>query len=100
MLTANYARGVSKERANLDGWIKEVDPSAKLRKWFGHKAEKFDEFGKCYWEELDETPEAQEEIRKIIKQNKQGTVTLLYAARDPQINHAILLKLYIENKTK
>lgn len=93
-----WPRGVSKERAHLDAWVKDITPSTELRKWFGHKAENFEEFGRLYREELDARPEAQKAIERIIAQNKQGMVTLLYAAKDPQINHAILLKAYIEEK--
>jgi uncharacterized protein YeaO (DUF488 family) len=95
-----WPRGVSKEAARLDGWTKELTPSSQLRTWFGHKAENFPEFAALYRAELDASAEAQATVRDIILQSKEGTVTLLYGARDPQINHAIILKEYLEEKSK
>ena len=83
-----WPRGVSKERAQLDGWLKDVAPSPELRTWFGHKPERFEEFRARYEEELKTNPAA-DELRTIIKEHK--TVTLLYGARDPKINHAAVL---------
>lgn len=91
-----WPRGVSKERARLDGWPKELTPSSELRKWFGHKAENFDRFAELYRAELDSSPQAQAAAQKLIQQSRQQTVTLLYGARDPNCNHAIVLKNYLE----
>jgi uncharacterized protein YeaO (DUF488 family) len=79
-----WPRGTSKEKAALDGWMKDVAPSPGLRTWFGHKPERFEEFTARYTAELDDNPSI-EELRNIIK-NSPDT-TLLYAARDPKINH-------------
>lgn len=95
-----WPRGVSKARAQLDEWDKEVTPSTELRTWFGHKAENMERFAELYRAELDANPKAQEEIRALIEQSKKGMVTLLYAAKDPKINHAVILKEYIEQKAK
>ena len=86
-----WPRGVSKEKAALDLWLKDVAPSPDLRTWFGHKPERFEEFVAKYREELDKNP-AVGELREIMK-NKD--VTLLYAARDPKVNHAAVLKDYL-----
>ncbi|MGI6238689.1 MAG: DUF488 domain-containing protein [Christensenellales bacterium] len=92
-----WPRGVSKDAARIDAWPKELTPSPQLRTWFGHKAENFAEFAALYRAELDARPEAQATARQIIRQSADQTVTLLYAAKDPQINHAILLKQYLED---
>lgn len=91
-----WPRGVSKAKAQIDEWNKEVTPSTELRKWFGHKAEKYDDFSALYREELLHQTEEIDRIRTIA--NSQN-VTLLYAARDPIINHArILLDVILNNK--
>lgn len=89
-----WPRGVTKEEAHLDYWFKEITPSPGLRKWFGHKPENFNEFAKYYRDELKAEIGKINEINELLKKND---VTLLYAAKDPQINHAIILKNFIEN---
>lgn len=89
-----WARGVTKQRAHLDYWFKDIAPSPDLRKWFNHEPEKFKEFSKCYKEELQCEPE---KINKIIELLKKNNVTLIYAAKNPVINHAIVLKSYIDS---
>lgn len=84
-----WPRGISKQQAGLDEWAKSLAPSTELRKWFGHKEERFKEFAKLYQQELHLQQEELKRVRKIAK-NRQ--VTLLYAARDPRINHAIVLR--------
>lgn len=95
-----WPRGISKVRANLDEWAKELAPSTELREWFGHKPERFDEFKKRYTAELDASPPAQEEVEKILHKSEKGVVTLLYGAKDPQINQAVVLKEYLDKKKK
>ena len=80
-----WPRGVSKRKAALDGWMKGVAPSPVLRKWFGHKPERFTEFSKRYRAELKDNP-ALDELHAL-----KGKVTLVYGARDPKINHAVVL---------
>jgi uncharacterized protein YeaO (DUF488 family) len=80
-----WPRGVSKARAALDGWNKNVAPSPHLRKWFDHRPERFAEFAKRYRAELARNP-AVAELRAV-----KGKVTLVYGARDPAINHAVVL---------
>lgn len=84
-----WPRGVSKKEVNLDEWNKEITPSTELRKWFDHKADCFDEFSKKYRDELLDKAEELEELRKTAKNEP---VTLLYAAKDPKINHASVLR--------
>lgn len=94
-----WPRGVSKMDARLDGWPKDLAPSRQLRVWFGHMAENFEEFALLYRAELDASAEAQAAARQVILQSKAGMVTLLYGAKDPQINHAVVLKAYLDEKS-
>ena len=89
-----WPRGVSKERAALDLWLKEVAPSSELRVWFDHREDRFKEFEKRYEEELKKNV-ATMELEKLI--HKESTVTLLYGAKDPRINHAIVLQNYLHS---
>ena len=93
-----WPRGISKENAHLDGWVKELAPSRQLRIWFGHRPENFEEFAMLYRVELDTDAEAQAAARQVILQSKGNMVTLLYGAKDPKVNHAIILKDYLESK--
>lgn len=84
-----WPRGISKEVAQLDEWDKEIAPSAELRKWFDHKAERFNEFSLKYRLELKEKGNLTDALKQTAKKK---TITLLYAAKDPEINQAIILK--------
>ena len=84
-----WPRGISKEQARLDLWLKEIAPSPPLRKDFGHKEEKFDDFRRAYETELRGNP-AVDTLRKLGRQHPR--VTLLYGAKDPQVNHARVLR--------
>jgi uncharacterized protein YeaO (DUF488 family) len=84
-----WPRGVSKENAKIDLWLKEVAPSDKLRKWFGHDPKKWGDFKKKYELELMEKQELLLEIKRAEKER--GTVTLLYSAKDEKHNQAIAL---------
>ncbi|MCL5960695.1 MAG: DUF488 family protein [Chloroflexi bacterium] len=88
-----WPRGVAKERAALDLWLKDVAPSAELRKWFGHDPEKWDEFRRRYWGELKD----KKEMTDLLKRKSQeGTVTLVYGSRDQEHNAAVALKEFLE----
>lgn len=89
-----WPRGVSKEKANLDLWLKEVAPSSELRKWFNHQSERFKEFKKRYKTELNNNP-ATEQLEKRVKEN--DAVTLLYSAHDTKFNQAQVLLEYLQN---
>jgi uncharacterized protein YeaO (DUF488 family) len=82
-----WPRGVRKESARLDSWLKDVAPSPTLRRWFDHRPERFAEFGRRYRQEL-KTNAAFEELLKLGHRRR---VTLVYGARDPAINHAVVL---------
>lgn len=94
-----WPRGISKEKANLDHWIKEIAPSDSLRKWFGHDPEKFDSFKKKYKEELKsgEQKEALDQLKDIYKENN-GNVVLLYGAKDEKHNQAVVLKEFLDHQ--
>ncbi|GAA4639509.1 DUF488 domain-containing protein [Actinoallomurus vinaceus] len=84
-----WPRGVRKSDLELDGWLRDVAPSDDLRRWFGHRPERFAEFTERYRRELDEHPDA---VRPLLEAARQGPVTLLYAARDPDHNQAVVLR--------
>lgn len=88
-----WPRGVSTEDAALDDWLKEVAPSDELRKWFDHDPKKWDEFCRRYHRELDENEELVDRIRQ---EAEDGTLTLVYAAKDREHNNAVALKHYLE----
>src|SRR3989338_2053410 len=87
-----WPRGLSKEKAKITLWLKEISPSPALRVWFSHDPEKFEEFRRRYLLELKEGIEALSKIREAEKEHK--TVTLLYGAKDPSCNHAVVLRDY------
>ena len=98
-----WPRGVSKENARLDAWLKQVAPSPELRRWWNHDPDRLDDFAVRYRAELDSEPEttaAVKELRALIAgdertQTKETTTTLLYGARDPVVNHARILAEYL-----
>lgn len=87
-----WPRGISKEAARLTAWQKEVAPSPELRKWFCHKPELFDEFQTQYIEELRTDEQKLRITDELIQLTSEGNVTLLYGAKDPVYNHAIVLE--------
>jgi uncharacterized protein YeaO (DUF488 family) len=90
-----WPRGLSKERAKVDLWLKEVAPSPELRKWFGHDPARWVEFQERYFKELAVNADA---IKQLRQRSRRGTVTLVYAARDEQHNGALALKRYLGRK--
>jgi uncharacterized protein YeaO (DUF488 family) len=89
-----WPRGVTKEKAALDLWLKDVAPTPGLRKWFSHDPAKWKQFEQRYWKELNARPAAVALLRRKIKQ---GTVTLVYAAHDEEHNGALALKEFLEH---
>ncbi len=84
-----WPRGISRERASWDEWMKEAGPGNELRKWFSHDPEKWDEFRRRYRLELDRQPEVLTRLRELQKEH--GTLTLLYASREERYNNAVAL---------
>ena len=90
-----WPRGVSRESACLDDWIREVAPSSELRRWFGHSASRWQGFKRRYAVELSNR---QELVAEILSLARDRPVTLLYSARDPDHNQAVALAEYIAAK--
>jgi uncharacterized protein YeaO (DUF488 family) len=90
-----WPRGVSKEKAHLDLWLKEIAPSDVLRKWFHHESGQWVDFRNRYLEELEEHPD---EVSLLIGKMKESTITLLYSAKDTEHNQALILKEFLENQ--
>ena len=87
-----WPRGIKKEELALDEWCKAIAPSTELRKWFAHDPVKFSEFTAKYTSELEASDAPQELLRRV----KNGaTLTLVYAAKDPKINHVVVLREYL-----
>jgi len=84
-----WPRGLSKEKAKVDLWMKEIAPSDALRKWFHHEEGNWSEFVKKYKAELAKKKELVSELRKLGKER--GTVTLLYGSKDDKQNQAVVL---------
>jgi len=83
-----WPRGVKREQARLDEWARELAPSAELRRWFGHDPERFDEFRRRYRGEL---AAHEEKLADLRRRARDGTVTLVYGARDTEHNDAVVL---------
>lgn len=92
-----WPRGVRKEDLQIDAWLKEIAPSDKLRKWFGHDPEKFERFAHRYRQELATKEEALQEVWSYL--NKYKTITFVFAAKDRQHNNAAVLKEYLAEKS-
>lgn len=90
-----WPRGIRKAELKNDPWEKDAGPSTELRKWFNHDPNKWEEFQRKYFAELDTRPQAWE---PILKAAEHGTVTLLYSSHDTEHNNAVALKRYLEAK--
>jgi uncharacterized protein YeaO (DUF488 family) len=92
-----WPRGVKKEEAKVDLWLREIGPSDELRKWFGHEPAKCAEFRRRYFKELVAKDEL---VRQIEDRLKDGTVTLVYGARYKDCNNATIIREYIQTRAK
>ncbi|HYC28401.1 MAG TPA: DUF488 family protein [Chitinophagaceae bacterium] len=90
-----WPRGMKKEDAGIDRWLKEVAPSTELRKWFNHDADKWAEFQKRYLAELKDN-DAWDELRELAKEHK--ALTLLYSTKEEKNNHAAVLAKMLHDK--
>lgn len=88
-----WPRGLTKQRAKVDLWLKEIAPSTELRKWFGHDPKKWRSFRARYETELKRHPD---QLKLLRSKAKEGTVTLIYGARDQEHNEALVLKDFLE----
>lgn len=92
-----WPRGLSKERAAMDLWLKDVAPSPELRKWFNHDPARWEGFQQRYRAELKEKQDA---VNLLKQKGKEGIVTLVYAAHDKEHNGALVLKQFLEQRKK
>jgi uncharacterized protein YeaO (DUF488 family) len=90
-----WPRGMKKDDLVADGWAKEVAPSTELRKWFGHRVDRWKEFQRRYRKELNANPDAWD---PILDAARRGTVTLLYSAHDTLHNGALVLRDYLAGR--
>lgn len=87
-----WPRGLSREQLQLDGWLRELAPSTRLRQAFHHEKLDWEEFCQQYQAELEDQPE---QLRQLVQLARQGPLTLVYAARDTTRNHAVVLRDYL-----
>jgi uncharacterized protein YeaO (DUF488 family) len=92
-----WPRGISKEKAKIDFWPKELAPSTVLRHWYGHEPEKWPEFKSRYFAELDGNPEL---LNDLMEHVRRGKVTFVYSSKEQKLNNAVALKEYIESSTR
>lgn len=92
-----WPRGLTKELAAVDLWVKDLAPSTELRKWFGHDPARWKQFQIRYRKELQETSEA---LQLLKQKSDERTVTLVYGARDKEHNEALVLKRFLERRKK
>ena len=90
-----WPRGLAKEKARIDLWLKEIAPSTELRKWFAHDAKKWPEFQRRYKEELKSY---EEQFAGLKREAEKGPVTLLYGAKDEEHNQAVVLAKMLRGK--
>lgn len=88
-----WPRGMTRDAAAVDLWMKDIAPSTELRKWFGHDPVRWEEFRRRYFDELKQLPELVEQLRG---QARKGRLTLVYSARDEAHNQAVVLKQALE----
>ncbi len=92
-----WPRGIAKEKAKVDEWLKDIAPSAELRKWFSHDPAKWDEFRQRYKKELSNNSEL---LKKLKAEADRGIVTLLFAARDAEHANAAVLKEVLDKQSR
>jgi uncharacterized protein YeaO (DUF488 family) len=91
-----WPRGMRKDESGVDLWIREVAPSKELRQWFGHDPDRWEEFRRRYFRELDGKEES---VSRLLQAVRGRRATLLFAARDTRHNNAVALKEYLEART-
>jgi uncharacterized protein YeaO (DUF488 family) len=92
-----WPRGVTKSALAVAAWLKDAAPSTELRKWYGHEPEKWNEFRKRYFAELEKAPEA---WKPLIEAARKGAITLVYSSQELERNNAVVLKEFLEAKSK
>jgi uncharacterized protein YeaO (DUF488 family) len=89
-----WPRGLTKEKADIDLWLKDIAPSTELRKWFGHDRSKWEEFKQRYLRELQDNAE---QVGRLQQAVKNGVATLVYAAKDTEHNEAVVLQKFLSS---
>lgn len=92
-----WPRGSTKEQAKVDEWLRDLAPSAELRKWFEHDPAKWTDFRKRYWRELDKSPDL---VSRLAEECQGQMVTFVFASKEEKLNNAVALKEYIESSAK
>lgn len=92
-----WPRGLSRAKAEVDVWMKEIAPSTELRRWYGHDVEKWAEFKKRYHAELDKNSGA---VGELISHVEEDGVTLIFGSREERLNNAFALKEYLESRAR
>lgn len=93
-----WPRGVSKEKASIDDWAKKITPTTTIRKEFDHQSQKFEWFKQAYLAELEANSHTETFIKQVFEQLKHTPVTFVYAAKDEQFNHVVILMEYVRTK--
>jgi uncharacterized protein YeaO (DUF488 family) len=92
-----WPRGVKKEALKIQAWLKDVAPSNALRQWYGHDPDKWREFNKRYFAELDGNPET---WQPLLEAARKGDITLLFSTKELELNNAVTLRAYLEKRMK
>ena len=92
-----WPRGLAKESACIDLWLKDIAPSTELRKWFGHDSKRWRSFRTKYFREIDSRPDT---LVVLLDHVRKGPVTLVYAAREERCNDAVALNEYLSSRWK
>jgi uncharacterized protein YeaO (DUF488 family) len=90
-----WPRGKKRGELDIQDWLKEIAPSTELRKWFNHDPERWDEFRRRYYKELDDNPAG---WQPLLEAASKGPITLVYGAKDSEHNQAVALKEYLQMK--
>lgn len=90
-----WPRGLSKEKARVDLWVRDAAPSDELRKWYGHDPERWEEFKRRYFAEL---AEAEDALEPVLEHVREGAVTFVYSSRETELNNAVALREYVEER--
>lgn len=95
-----WPRGISKENANLDEWLKNIGPTKELREWFNHDADKFEDFKKKYIKELENNDEQNEELKTLegMVKDARKDVIILFGAKDEKHNQVVVLQSYLKDQ--
>ena len=92
-----WPRGVSKAEAKVHGWMKDIAPSDKLRRWFQHDPDRWDEFRRRYMKELESK---EGDVAMLLRHAREGDLTLVYSARDERHNNAVVLKEFLDTRVR